>query len=1165
MKAKVWQLGLALLAGLPLAMAQDGLQPRAAERRAKPLDQAAGMAINVDDKSLPEVRGTRPQGLDRATGRALDGATGRALDGASGRALDGVGGRMVEDRGRGLPPERMGAIEAGRARGLNESVQGGKPLDAPSGLRPDKQSEKALITTDSMGALEPALGVYGLRDAPRGNRLNTQVDAGRQAAWEAAQAQAGQRIKDFDAALKSGQPESIRKAALELGSDPLAVQKINQGHPELVNAHNQVTGDIKAQTRQNIKENMAKQWNTANPDKPPISAKDVEVYEPTNWREPGAAPKSGQDWDVTVRVKGKDVPPSQSKKVVEKAYFDAAGGEQTFGKGATPEHVAHKQAIETTHGKSPEAYNEPKKILGTDTQRPQPGKNLQDPEQLTHAVENKSMQSRNKAADARTGGDQVEAVRQDYEQMRQASKQYENITKPRVEAHGGKIHDKVDEGMRILGEVGPNGRSPESARAKLAELGETPESIIRKASGQAEAAEKLGGGRKPPSETPEGRPHAPTDTPEGRARGPVADVPEGKPRVATDAPDGAPVKPGKLGKALDKLGKGMQAVDIFSNAEDAKQAIKDGDMKKLGEVGINTVDGFTGGAIGTGRLVNDRLNTARGEKNEEQAEARRMAAAAHEQQLRVDLRKGGYSREQVDQIMNARSKGDDSQLKAGYEKLGKEMPRPMVTDPTWKESLKNYGHEVADNTVEVATGIKDKTVKAGKFLNDTRKDVSEIGSGLTESGTRKELINQQSANISDWWTHGSGWKENQAAGQTVAGGKDGMKEYLIGHGATPEGAQKAADALYDKGDGSQFQRLMTMLKDKEARRLGQQPENKEAAGKAKQDALKQSEAGAADPTAEALKKGDASNVLEWLGSTKADKAAKHTTTSLGLNQNQQQVADASKSGDAETHAAGLAKDAAGAEAHNTRSQGAAQTAADQQKNSWNNVMGDALAQGLAAGGAALGGAVGAGAAAHAGASLFGAGARPGAGTSSGHKKEGQGTAATAPTAKDSGAKGGGTKDSGVPPVATGGPQVPASNKGTTGPSGGAPATTAPIPSAPAPTAKTPSQNCPKCGKAMIPIVVPKDPSKVDDYRWTCLACGFKDNRPLPTVTVATTSSVPVKATPPAVTAAPPAKPPPVVRNCPNCKGVVTEKDEYMSNYGRAIHCPHCKGSVKIYW
>jgi hypothetical protein len=317
------------------------------------------------------------------------------------------------------------------------------------------------------------------------------VDPVRQTAWKAANAQAKRRITTFENAVKTGNADAIRKATLDLQSDPLAVQHLNRsGRTDLIEAHNRQTGEIKRATRQNIKEEMVRQWNNKNPNDP-ITIADVEIAEPTNYRPAGDAPKVGQDWDVTVRVRGKDVPTSLSQPVVEESFFKAAGGEQTFGKGTTPKDAAHRQAVEVTDSKSLESYKEPEKILGKDGQAPDHRQRLDNPEDLGRVIEHKSNQAGEKAAKARGKGNEVDAVRQDYEQMRQAVKQYDKISDPRVKAEGGKVGNQVEKGMEIMREVADLKISPEEGRARLAEMGETPDSITRKAAGQIEAAQKL--------------------------------------------------------------------------------------------------------------------------------------------------------------------------------------------------------------------------------------------------------------------------------------------------------------------------------------------------------------------------------------------------------------------------------------------------------------------------------------------------------------------------------------------------------------------------------------------------------------------------------------------------------------------------------------------------
>ena len=153
-------------------------------------------------------------------------------------------------------------------------------------------------------------------------------------------------------------------------------------------------------------------------------------------------------------ISRQDVPPSKAQEVVDRSFFDAAGGTKTFGEGTTPAQAARRQSVETTHKTSLEAYNEPDKIIGRPDVPPDPASKLKDPDQLTHAIEHKSVKAAQQAADLRAAGDEVGAVQQDFEQMRQASKQYDSITKPRVETVGGKVNPHVDKGMDILRDVG---------------------------------------------------------------------------------------------------------------------------------------------------------------------------------------------------------------------------------------------------------------------------------------------------------------------------------------------------------------------------------------------------------------------------------------------------------------------------------------------------------------------------------------------------------------------------------------------------------------------------------------------------------------------------------------------------------------------------------------
>jgi len=657
--------------------------------------------------------------------------------------------------------------------------------------------------------------------------LDTKVDPAKQAAWEAAQAEAAKKIADFDAAVKAGKPERIRKAALNLQSDPIAVQKLNQAErPDLVEAHNQVTDKIKAGAKENIRENMAKEWNRTHPNEKPITKKDVEIYEPTNYKDPSAKPKSGQDWDVTVRVKGKDVPPAQSQKVVEKSYYDAAGGEKTFGKrapGVTTEQAAaaaaHKQAVEVTHGKSTEAYNEPETILGTKAAKPDAGKKLTDSEQLTHAIENKSNLSRNKASEAAKAGDSVEAVRQETEQMRQASKQYDKITKARVEAAGGEVSSHVEKGMDIVRDAGAGKISPEQARAELAKMGETPESIISKASGQAEAAQKL----KPSGTSPETT-KGTVSEPELKGKSTPVEGPE-TPKVKGSGVE----PPSTASKALKAAGTVMVGVDIGSTAQDTKEDLKKGDYKgaatKVLEGVANTVTAGEYGAIKTGLEKNADMTEAQ----KQIANANKQNEAAYDLQAEKKLREAGVSRDEITRIMDAKEKGDDSALENKLKELGIKAPEKIVEKGPVGDDT------VGERAVEVGKGMAESAVKAGTFVKETVQDVGEITTGMTEKGVAAEVAKQTKENIGD--AVGT-YQENKNAEKTTEDFKQSVKDRLLAKGATPEGAQKAADALVDKGDSSKMKKLEDLLEKKS----NDKTEASEAAARARRKKAKEKEA-----------------------------------------------------------------------------------------------------------------------------------------------------------------------------------------------------------------------------------------------------------------------------------------------------------------------------------
>jgi hypothetical protein len=408
--------------------------------------------------------------------------------------------------------------------------------------------------------------------------LSLKIDPKREAAWKVAKAQAEALVTEFDVAVKTGDTLKIRTAALKLQADPMGIVVLNaQENDGLILEHKASIEKIKTNAKENIKKNMVEAWNTTHPlTRDHITEDDVEIYEPTNLPKPekdGDAstsvnkekekkknrPKSGQDWDVTVLVRPKppegspddlvmefeEIHPSESKSLVEKSYYDGAGGEQVFGKlkpGETVEQAAARAAehqfVETTSSKSNVAYSDADILMGNKLKNLQarPEADIGDAEQVSQAMDYKSNTAREKAEDAarKKKADLVETARQEVEQMRQAWKQCDKITKPRLEAAGLALNEKLEQGMKIFEKVKDAEISPEEARVELAKLGHTPESMINKLAGQVEALQTL----KPPGYTPKksGKTDTPPKPDDATA---TVETPE-KPK-APDAPETADV------------------------------------------------------------------------------------------------------------------------------------------------------------------------------------------------------------------------------------------------------------------------------------------------------------------------------------------------------------------------------------------------------------------------------------------------------------------------------------------------------------------------------------------------------------------------------------------------------------------------------------------------
>ena len=309
--------------------------------------------------------------------------------------------------------------------------------------------------------------------------------------WQLASREAEARIANYKRALRSGDPTTIRDSTLRLQEDPIAIRKVNRTATDAFKTQlNQDIGTIQQRSRQLIKQRLAEVG---------LKPKRVSFYEATNPRKVGDPIKVGQDWDLTVRVDARDLPTKVSQPIANESYYEASTGKKPPPRSdavARTEYTraanrhATRQSLATTDYVFKESYGGGPKEGGPIIAGPKDAR-LRDPAQLSKVIEYKSTEARNLAAELRAEGKLGSAVGHDIEELRQSTKQLGKQVTPRVEAMGGKVPEHIKRGQKIMQRVDAGEITPAKARAEIAEMGETPESLIRKTAELVEAAQVL--------------------------------------------------------------------------------------------------------------------------------------------------------------------------------------------------------------------------------------------------------------------------------------------------------------------------------------------------------------------------------------------------------------------------------------------------------------------------------------------------------------------------------------------------------------------------------------------------------------------------------------------------------------------------------------------------
>ncbi|OGW60472.1 MAG: hypothetical protein A2V83_09195 [Nitrospirae bacterium RBG_16_64_22] len=255
----------------------------------------------------------------------------------------------------------------------------------------------------------------------------------------------------------------------------------------------------------------------------------------------------------------------------------------------------------------------------------------------------------------------------------------------------------------------------------------------------------------------------------------------------------------------------MNAAGILSDAEDFKEAAKKGDVEGMMKTGARGVAGLTPlgsaaiGAKDTYDMVSERL----GDKAAAEraiAEANKRHEETYDIQSALTLRKAGMGRDEVKEIMAAKARGDEGPLNSKFKELGIAPPERA------REEGPKADDTVLDRTKQVAEGMANQLVKAGKFAKETASDVAEIGAGLTDKDTRIEVINQVRENVSvDNLRAGLEAREiNKKADADRAAAREKLEDKLVEKGASRDEASKAAEA-WDQGDRGALDQLKDKL------------------------------------------------------------------------------------------------------------------------------------------------------------------------------------------------------------------------------------------------------------------------------------------------------------------------------------------------------------------
>lgn len=318
----------------------------------------------------------------------------------------------------------------------------------------------------------------------------------RRQSWAEAKKQGCRKVDEFEKALKSGDPEQVRKAALDVQGDKQALWEINRRGNDVKGGMNREMSAVYSQSDKATIDRLARKYG--------VNPNDIEVYNPTN---PTKSVKVGADRDITYRMRAKpgdvipvpdpknpakviyrkvrpgetawvDVPFADAQAIYNEEFYKAAGGAEYAPDMSAAQFAEHMDQL-CTNRLHAEAYGRHAGDLRVAMS--EPGMAFSDPQQVGKAMGYKADHWYQASEKIRaTNPAQGETFMA--EGMRQTTKQYRNQVGRRAAAlrdagFDVKIDPKLERAIEIMSLPESHGVSPSTVESMLDKMGYTPSQV----------------------------------------------------------------------------------------------------------------------------------------------------------------------------------------------------------------------------------------------------------------------------------------------------------------------------------------------------------------------------------------------------------------------------------------------------------------------------------------------------------------------------------------------------------------------------------------------------------------------------------------------------------------------------------------------------------------